>query len=92
MIQLQENAWTDGLMEGRKDGQTLFYRALPATTEGPETDWHEDIHMDTKTKKKKLKDQHCLLSMLVPQLEYLYYPLNVKSVTQTGSLLPAHVR
>ena len=52
MIQLQENAWTDDLMEGRKDGQTLFYRALPATTEGPKTDSDEDIHMDTKTKKK----------------------------------------
>ena len=31
MIQFKENAWTDG----RKDGQTLFYRALPATTGSP---------------------------------------------------------
>ena len=29
MIQLQENAWAEGLMEGWKGGQTLFYRALP---------------------------------------------------------------
>ena len=36
------------------------------------------------------QDQHCHLSMLVPQIEYLYYPLNVEGVTQTGSLLPAH--
>ena len=31
MIQFQENAWT----EERKDEQTLFYRALPATAGGP---------------------------------------------------------
>ena len=28
--------------------------------------------------------------MLVPQIEYLYYPLNVEGVTQAGLLLPAH--
>ena len=38
MIQLQENAWAEGLMEGWKDGHTLFYRALLATAEGPKTD------------------------------------------------------
>ena len=38
MIQLQENDWVQGRMEGRKDGQNLFYRTLPATTEGPKTD------------------------------------------------------
>ena len=38
MIQLQENAWAEGLMERWKDGQTLFYRALLATTEGSKTD------------------------------------------------------
>ena len=31
MIQFQENAWTEGRMEGQKDGQTLFYRTFPAT-------------------------------------------------------------
>ena len=31
IIQFQENAWT----EGRKDGQTLFYRTLPTTAGGP---------------------------------------------------------
>ena len=35
MIQFQENAWTEGRMEGWKDGQTLFYRTLPATAGGP---------------------------------------------------------
>ena len=38
MIQFKENTWTDGRMErqteGRKDGQTLFYRTLPATAGG----------------------------------------------------------
>ena len=31
MIQFEENAWA----EGQKDGQTLFYRTLPATAGGP---------------------------------------------------------
>ena len=39
MTQFQENAWTDGRMEGQmegqKDRQTLFYSSLPATTRGP---------------------------------------------------------
>ena len=51
-MQFQENAWTEGRMEGRKDGQTLFYRTFTATAGGPKTDWHEDMQMDTKTKKK----------------------------------------
>ena len=34
MIQFRENAWTEGQKEGQKDGQTLFYRTLPATTGG----------------------------------------------------------
>ena len=38
MIQLQENACAEGLMEGWKDGQTLFYRSLLGTAEGPKTD------------------------------------------------------
>ena len=38
MIQLQENAWAEGRMEGRTDGQTPFYRTLPATADGPKTD------------------------------------------------------
>ena len=56
------------------------------------TDWYEEIQMDTKTKKKNLKNQHCLLSMQVPQIEYLYYPQNVDGVTQNDSLLPEHIR
>ena len=31
MIQFQENAQTEGRMEGQKEGQTLFYRTFPAT-------------------------------------------------------------
>ena len=46
----------------------------------------------TQKERKKLKNQHCLLSMLVPQIEYLYYPLNVEGVIQKGSLLPAHIK
>ena len=49
MIQLQENAWAERLMEGWKDGQTLFYRTLPATAEGP----------IIKTKIKMQKIVHC---------------------------------
>ena len=48
--------------------------------------------MDTTTKKKSLKNQHCLLSMQVSEIEYLYYPLNVEGVTQNDSLLPEHIR
>ena len=33
MIQFQENAWTDR----QKDGQTLFYRTLPAITRNPKS-------------------------------------------------------
>ena len=33
--QFQENAWAEGRTEGRKDGQTLFYRTLLATAGGP---------------------------------------------------------
>ena len=35
MIQFQENAWTEGQKDGRKDGKALFHRALQATAEGP---------------------------------------------------------
>ena len=35
MIQLEENAWTEGRTERRKGGQTLFQRTLPATAGGP---------------------------------------------------------
>ena len=43
-------------------------------------------------RKKNLKNQHCRLSILPPQIEYLHYPLNVEDVTQKGSLLPADKR
>ena len=56
MIQFLENALT----EGRKDGQTLFYRTLPVTAGGPKTDWHEDKQLDTKKKKNLQKNKQCL--------------------------------
>ena len=34
----QQAARADERMEGHKDGETLFYRALPATTAGPKMD------------------------------------------------------
>ena len=52
MMQSQENAWAEGRMEGLKGEQTLFYTTLPATAGCPRTDCHEDIQIDTKTKKK----------------------------------------
>ena len=57
MPNFRKNLWYNyKKMAGQEDwwkyGQTLFYRALPATAKGPKTDWHEDIYMDTKTKKK----------------------------------------
>ena len=56
MIQFQENAWTEGRMEGQKDGQTLFYRTFPATPGVQKlTRMKTNIQMDTKAKKKKLK-------------------------------------
>ena len=55
--------------------------------------WHEDIRMDTNTKKKSEKKQHCLFSILVPQIEYLVLSNKcVKGVIQKSSLLPAHIR
>ena len=38
----------------------------------------------TQKQRKNFKNQHCLLSMLVPKIEYLYYPLNVEGVTLKG--------
>ena len=84
--------YLDRRMDGRmKDGQTLFYRTLPATAGGLKTDWHEDIQMDTKSNKKFKKPTLSLVNA-GPQMEYLYYPLNAEGVTQKGSLLPAYLR
>ena len=47
--------------------------------------------MNTKTKKKSKKPTLSLINA-GPQVEYLYYPLNVEGVTQKGSLLSAHIR
>ena len=37
MSQLQENLWTDERKDGRTDGETLFYRTLPAEDEDTAT-------------------------------------------------------
>ena len=37
MIQSKENAQTDQQKDRWKDGQTLFYRTLPATAGGPKS-------------------------------------------------------
>ena len=37
MGQSQENVWTEGRKNGRRDRQTLLYRTLPAKTGGPTT-------------------------------------------------------
>ena len=45
----------------------------------------------TQKQKKSLKT-NTVVNAGPPDTEYLYYPLNVESVTQKGSLLPAHIR
>ena len=37
MSQSQENLWTDGRTDRKRDRQTLFYRTLPADSGGPTT-------------------------------------------------------
>ena len=53
MIDFQKNTQTDGRTKGWKDGQTIFYRTLPATAHGPTSTtavhWHlkdKDIEHD----------------------------------------------
>ena len=45
MIQFKENAQTDRRMDGdgKMDGQTLFYRTLPATAGGPISTFHQSV-------------------------------------------------
>ena len=72
-------------MDGRmKDGQTLFYRTLQATL-GVQKPTDMKTYRWTQNQRKNFKNQHCLLSMLVPQIECLYYPLNAEGVTEKGS-------
>ena len=66
MMQFQENTWTEEQPEGRKDGQTLFHRTLPATIGGiincMEFCCHcfELYYGDQKTlKKKKIDVNRC---------------------------------
>ena len=82
----QKDGWKDGRMD-----RPYFIRPfrLPSAVQKL---IDMKTYRRTQKQRKKFKNQHCLLSMLVLQIEYLYYPLNVESVTQKGSLLPAHIR
>ena len=44
MIQFQENTWT----ARQKDGQTLFHRSIPATTDGPTSTTAVDWYLKAK--------------------------------------------
>ena len=56
------------------------------------TEWHEDNQLDKHTKKKNLKKPTLSVINAGPlDTNYLYYPLNVESVTLEGSLLPAYI-
>ena len=56
------------------------------------TDWHEDKQLDTKTKKNLKKPSLSVVNACPQDTEYLYYALNVESITQKGLLLPAYIR
>ena len=56
------------------------------------TDWHEDKQLNTKAKKKFKKPTVSVVNASPQDTEYLYYPLNVKRVTQKDSFLPAYIR
>ena len=60
MIELQENAWTEGRMEGQ-DGQTLFYRTFPAT---PRVQKLSDIKTYRWTQKQRKKIKKPTLSLV----------------------------
>ena len=55
------------------------------------TDWHKDRQLDKKTKNFK-KPSLSVVNAGPSDTEYLYYSLNVESVTQKGPLLPAYIR
>ena len=47
----------------------------------------------TQKQRKNLKNPTLsVVSASLPDIEYLYYPLNVEGVTQKVSLLAAHIR
>ena len=89
MIQFQKSAWTEGWMEGQKDGQTLLYKTIPATAGGPKTDWHEDIQTDTKAKKKFQKPK---LSVINAGPQDRVSVLSTKYGGCHPKGLPAHIR
>ena len=60
MIEFQENAWTEGRMEGQ-DGQTLFYRTFPAT---PGVQKLTDIKTYRWTQKQRKKIKKPTLSLV----------------------------
>ena len=86
MTQFLENAWT----EGWKEWQTYFMGPFWLLL-GVQKPTDMKTYRWTQIQRKKIKKQHYILSMLVPQIEYLYYLLNVEGVTQKGSLLTAEI-
>ena len=56
------------------------------------TDIHEDKQLNTKTKNNLKKPTLPVAIAGPPDTEYLYYPLNVKGLTQKESLLPAYIK
>ena len=50
-----------------------------------------DQEMDTKKKKRNLKNQH-FVNVSAPDTEYLYYSLDVEGVSLKWSLLPPSTR
>ena len=57
MIQFKENGWTDG----RKDGETLFYKTLPATAGGPIISKQTHTFIGTSPE-DTVKNKHCMIS------------------------------
>ena len=87
-----ENAWTEGRMEGQRDGQTLFYRTFLATPWVQKLTDMKTYRWTQKQRKKMKKPTLSLVNAGPPDTEYLYYPLNVEGATQKASLLPAYIR
>ena len=91
MIQFQENIWTEGWMEGWKTDRPYFIGSFQVLS-GVQKLSDIKTYRWTQNQRKNLKNQHCLLSILVPQIEYLYYPLNAEGVIQKGPSLPGYIR
>ena len=56
------------------------------------TEWLTHRQTDGHKKEKKIQNTNTVVDAGPPDTEYLYYPLDVESVTLKGSLLPASTR